>query len=102
MNQTLLLRTVNRIITSIEIGDKYAAEVLQHVLGCAGLACFAVHECHVLQVSEHPHVSILPVGSNLGLVRMHQFAGGNTIKNRPVGCLILTCFRGLHAINRPS
>src|SRR5262249_61062147 len=33
---------------------------------------------------------------------MHEFASGNTIENRPIGCLIPTCFPGFDAIDHPS
>lgn len=67
MNKALLLRAVDSIIPSIEIGDEHATEVPQYILDGAGLAPFAIHECHVLQVSEYPDVSIFVSDVSLNL-----------------------------------
>src|SRR5262249_20263725 len=58
VNQAFLLLAFQRVVRGVEVGHQHAAEVLQQVSQEAALPRPPIHEHHLLQVREHPHIPL--------------------------------------------
>src|SRR6516225_446120 len=72
VDQTFLLRTIDRIIDCVKIRNQNAAKVLQKFLNHVPLSRITVEKNNVLQIGENPYESRFTDQSYLRFIRMHQ------------------------------
>jgi hypothetical protein len=70
VDETLLLRTIKVVISGVEVRYQNASEIPKHLLGGFNFPSITVYERHVLQVSEHPHISVDAFDHDFGFIGM--------------------------------
>src|SRR5690349_15379486 len=99
MDQALLLRAVDRVVGSVEVGDQYALEVLEQLLEEVALPSRAVQEDDLLGTGEHADVARAGLQLHLRFVDVQRRPGEDLIKQSPVAASVVACHQGLDHVN---
>src|SRR5271167_3342124 len=74
MDQASLLRATDRVICRIEIGDQYAVETIQEVLGNVPFTGRRPQVDHLLHAREYSHVTIATLCAQVRFVSMYELS----------------------------
>src|SRR5262245_56928697 len=93
MDQTLLLGTVRRIVSRIEVGNQNTLEPLEGVLYYIPLSSRVVHVIYRLHTGKRPDIPIRAAASdaNLCFIAMHQRPLNQPLQQQIVSPFVLLC-----------